>query len=99
MKIKTIIENNWTNEAINEVLINPRYLEKYDDVSDRLELAALAYARKYKQDCSHPTDKSEKIIAAEDIGSGIETYFYECMVDNYIENYIVELNASPLTTE
>ena len=95
MKIKAIIEKNWTDEAINEVMNNPRCLEKYDDLSDRLELAALAYVRKHNQDYLHSADKSEQIIAAEEIGNGIESYFYDCMVDNYIENYAVELDASP----
>jgi len=93
MKIKAIIEKNWTNETIDEVVNNPRCLDKYDDVSDRLELATLAYVRNQKQDYSHPTDKSERIIAAEDIGGGIESYFYACMVDDYIENYVAELHA------
>jgi len=31
MKIKVVIEGNWSNEAINEVMNDPRSLEKYDD--------------------------------------------------------------------
>ena len=96
MKIKVIIEGNWTNEAINEVMTNPRSLEKYDDYSDRLELAALACMTKRKQDPTYYTDEPEAIIAAEDINNGIESYFYECMVDNYIEDYVAELDASPV---
>ena len=95
MKIKVIIEENWTNEAINEVMTNPRSLEKYDDYSDRLALAALACMRKRKQDPAYYTDKPEAIIAAEDISNGIESYFFECMVDNYIEDYAAELDIFP----
>jgi len=36
MKIKVVIEGNWSNEAINEVMNDPRSLEKYDDYSDGL---------------------------------------------------------------
>ena len=95
MKIKVVIEGNWSNEAINEVMNDPRSLEKYDDYSDRLELAALACMRKHKQDPAFCTDEPEEVIAAEDIGNAIESYFYNCMVDNYIEDYAAELDASP----
>lgn len=94
MKIKAIIEKNWTDEAINEVMNNPRCLKEYDDYSDRLELAALACMRKRKQESAFCTDESEESAAA-DIGNGIESYFYDCMVDNYIESYVAELDASP----
>lgn len=94
MKIKVIIEGNWTNENINEVMINPRCLEKYDDYSDRLELAALACMKKRKQDPAYCADEPEESVAAADIGNGIESYFYDCMVENYIEYYAAELDAS-----
>lgn len=95
MKIKVIIEGNWTNEAIHEIMNNPRCLEKYDDYSDRLELAALACMRKRKQEPTYCTDAPEEVIAAEDIGTALESYFYNCMADNYIEDYAAELDASP----
>ena len=95
MKIKAIIEKNWTDEAINEVMNNPRCLKEYDDYSDRLELAALACMRKHKQNPAFCPDEPEEVIAAEDIGNAIESYFYNCMVDNYIEDYAAELDASP----
>ena len=95
MKLKAIIEKKWSNEAINEIMNDPHYLEKYDDYSDRLELVALACMRKRLQIPAYCTDESEESIAAEDIGSGIESYFYECMIDNYIEYYAAELDASP----
>jgi len=79
MKIKVSIENNWTNEAINEIMNEPRCLKKYDNLSDRLELAALAYIRKRAQDSADYIDRETENIAAEDIANGIESYFYECM--------------------
>ena len=96
MKIKVVIEGNWSNEAINEVMNDPCSLEKYDDYSDRLELAALACMRKHKQNPAFCPDEPEEVIAAEDIGNAIESYFYNCMVDNYIEGYAAELDASPV---
>ena len=95
MKIKVIIEGNWTNEAIHEIMNNPRCLEKYDDYSDRLELTALACMRKRKQESAFCTDEPEESAAA-DIGNSIESYFYDCMVENYIEYYAAELDASPV---
>ena len=95
MKIKVVIEGNWSNEAINEVMNDPHSLEKYDDFIDRLELAALACMRKRKQEPAYCPDAPEEVIAAEDIGTALESYFYNCMVDNYIEDYAAELDASP----
>ena len=95
MKIIVVIEGNWSNEAINEVMNDPHSLEKYDDFSDRLELAALACMRKHKQNSAFCPDEPEEAIAAEDIGNAIESYFYYCMVDNYIEGDTAELDASP----
>ncbi|MBQ8505979.1 MAG: hypothetical protein IJ466_00870 [Clostridia bacterium] len=91
MKIKAIIEKKWSEMAINEAMNNPRYIEEYEDISDRLELAALAWARKQNLHCC-PSEKEDS-IAAYDIGEGIEAYFYDCMVDNYIADYVEKLAA------
>ncbi|MBQ8506943.1 MAG: hypothetical protein IJ466_05900 [Clostridia bacterium] len=94
MKIKVIIEKeNWSEEAISEAMNDPRSIEEYEDFSERLELAALAWARKQKQDINCCSGDSEEKIAAYDISEGIEAYFYDCMVDNYIAYYVEELTA------
>ena len=93
MKIKAIIEKNWSDETISEVMNNPRYLEKYDDYGDRLELAALACMRKRMLDTGAYVLQEIENMAAEEIADAIETYFYDCMVGNYIEAFIEELDA------
>lgn len=94
MKIKVIMEKeNWSEEAINEAINDPGSIDEYEDLSERLELAALAWARKQKQDINYCPGDSEEKIAAFDINEGIEAYFYDCMVDNYIAYYIEELTA------
>ena len=94
MKIKAIIEKNWSNEAISEVVNNPRCLEKYDDYSDRLELAALACMKKRMRNVGAYVLQGIESMAAEEIAGAIETYFYDCMVGNYIEAFIEELDAA-----
>ena len=94
MKIKAIIEKNWSDEAISEVMNNPRCLEKYDDYGDRLELAALACMRKRMLDVGAYVPQEAESMAAEEIAGAIETYFYDCMVGNYFEAFIEELDAA-----
>lgn len=93
MKIKAIIEKNWSDEAISEVMNNPHCLEEYDDYSDRLELAALACMKKRMLNAGDCVPKEAEIMAAEEIAGAIETYFYDCMVGNYIEAFIEELDG------
>ena len=94
MKIKAIIEKNWSDEAISEVMNNPCCLEKYDDCSDRLELAALACMKKRMRNVGAYVLQEIESMAAEEISGAIETYFYDCMVGNYIEAFIEELDAT-----
>lgn len=94
MRIKAIAEKNWSDEAISEVMNNPRCLEKYDDNGDRLELVALACIKKRMLDAEAYVPQETESMAAEEIASAIETYFYDCMVGNYIEAFIEELDAA-----
>ena len=94
MRIKAIAEKNWSDEAISEVMNNPRCLEKYDDNGDRLELVALACIKKRMLDAETYVPQETESMAAEEIASAIETYFYDCMVGNYIEAFIEELDAA-----
>lgn len=93
MKIKAIIEKNWSDEAISEVINNIHCLEKYDDFGDRLELAALACMKKRMLAAGTYVPKETESMAAEEIAGAVETYFYDCMVGNYIEAFIEELDG------
>ena len=88
MKIKVIIEKEyWPDNTINEVMNDPSCLEEYEDIGERLELAALACARKQKQNPRFCANESEESIAAYDIEIDLEAHLYKSMAKQYIEEY------------
>ena len=87
MKIKVEFSREVPNDVIEKLMENPEYsmddlgMDRYDDY-----LMAMAIAAYKKEDEDASMSELCK-WAAEDVAAGIESFFFEDMVDNYTLYY------------
>ena len=99
MKIVVEFEKVWTLEEIENFLANPQDA-KYDTLADDeyLELVACAeyYATmRHYGNQNFVTAHGMNECAKESIASGIESYFYDEMYDNYCYYYREQIDLHP----
>lgn len=87
MKIKVEFSREVPNDIIEKLMENPDYsmsdlgLDRYDDYLMAMAIAA------YKKEYKNASMSKLRQLAADDIADGIDSFFFEDMVDNYTYYY------------